>query len=175
MVMKSIELLALGLRLLGIYGLMKGVQQLALSFTYIQQVSAPIYDGSLLIVYVAYGAATALVFLLSFLLLKFPISVAKWLMPRTSGDGVVFNGSAEDIQIAAFIVLGIYILSWSIPDFFHNAALLWMAQEADYSAGDKTNILTNEIVTVIEMGIGLYLCLQAHGLNALLRKLRGLD
>lgn len=170
--MKSIEILALGIRLVGIYFIIQTLKFFAYSYNSIQQWGVTGVFESTTIFYIIYGVA-GLVFLLTcFFLIRFPVTVAGWLLPRTNNDEPLFNGSISDLSIAAFTILGVYILSWAIPDFFYNAGtMIYIASldsEQPYNISDFGVYIVNEVVTVLEIGIGLYLCLKAKGLYALI-------
>lgn len=166
--MKSVELLALGLRLLGFYGVIKTMEYIGISYKY--SYSMPAENAAFW--YVVYGATIALMLLASLFLIKFPVIVARKLLPKTNQDDVTLKGTPEDIQITAFIILGVYILSGAIPDFIYNASMLIYMHESYVEENLIGEYLITEIMTGIEVGIGVYLCVQAKGLQSLLFKLR---
>jgi len=176
--MKSIEVLALGIRLVGIWVIIEILQYLAYSYSSIQQwmYASPGESVAMWIVY--HGVVGVAMVVFSFILIKFPVTVSHWILPKTNNDEPVFNGSIDDIRIAAFTIIGVYILSWAIPDFFYNASiLLFLNNEGainTYHAKEKIEYIIDEVITVLEIAIGLYLCFQAKGLNSLLMKMRGL-
>lgn len=173
--MKSIELLATGLRLVGIYLIVVTVQTGLSNYQALVQFSGAATQANLdgFFLYVVLH-----VFLLgaaSVILIRFPSAIARWLIPETKKDDVVLNGSAKDIQTTLFCVLGIYILSWAVPDLFHN--LLWLWFEARQRAGigedrEFSVVTLSLLVTLIEIAVGLYLTLQAAGLSHLLWRFR---
>ena len=176
--MKSIEILALGIRLVGIAAIFQLLQFFGYSATSIQQWLYSHPGESFTWLISVYGAICIVFAIMCFLLIKFPITVSRWLLPKTTNDEPVFNGSIDDLRIAAFTVMGVYILSWAVPDLFYNAGTLLQLNDERmmglYNPDDKNALILDEIITIMEISIGLYLCLQAKGLNNLLLKLRGL-
>lgn len=68
------------------------------------------------------------------------------------------------------------MLSWAIPDLFNNGIWWWYSAHSEISGmwnqGRESEYIINEVITVLEITIGLYLCLRAQGLSNLLRKFR---
>lgn len=173
--MKSIDLLSTGIRLLGMYVFIYAFRNGFSQYQAILQFRSTSQDDMQVFAYVAIFQVV-LLFIASFLMFKFPVSLAKWILPKTKDDEVALDGSAKDIEITIFTVIGIYILSWAIPDLFHNSIWWWYSAHSEISdmweQGGSTQYIINQIVTVLELAIGLYLCLRAQGLSNLLHKLR---
>lgn len=169
--MKSIELLAIGVRLLGVYLLVSGMR-LALKLYQLAQ-QGPIHEGGQYD-YVYLGVAeVALVFLVALLMLKFPMTLSRWIHPASAGAEIGFSGQAGELETTLLVVLGVYILTWAIPDFFDNAIWwLYLSRSIEASNADKDMVVINQLVTLLEIAIGLFLCLRAKGLSAMLRRLR---
>ena len=179
--MKSLEILALGVRLVGIYFLLNILSFWAGSYGPI--IYQWMYVGvdesiaqlnlQLLLFYSIVGLFSLLA---CFVLIRFPLTVSGWLLPRSKADEPVFNGSIEDLKIAAFIIMGVYILSWAVPGFFYNTAMLIKLQNPQFMAlyhrDEGVEYIIRALVSVLEIAVGLYLCLQARGLNALINRLR---
>ncbi len=174
--MKSIELLATGIRLLGIYVFINAAQMGITQYSMNYQLNNNFYEGAEIYLYAGIILTGVLVFI-SLIMLKFPVTIANWLLPKTKGDEVVFDGSARDIEVSAFVIIGVYILSWTIPDLLDNGLQLWRIAEREslgHSWGSqyKHEYVFNEMVTVLEIAIGIFLCLRARGLSYLLYKIR---
>ena len=173
--MKSIELLSTGIRLLGIYVFIYAFRTGIYQYQAVMQFRSTSQDDMVAFTYLAL-IQVGLLFIASFLMFKFPVSLAKWLLPKTKENEVVFDGSAKDIEISIFTIIGVYILSWAIPDLFHNGIWWWYSTHSEISGmweqGGGNEYIINQIVTVLEIAIGLYLCLRAQGLSNLLRRLR---
>ena len=174
--MKSIEVLSLGLRLVGIYGILKGVQFIALAYGSIQQITYTMEDTSLLGWYLTFGFSIAVYFMVVYLLISNPTQVATKLLPASQKKEPLFKGSAQDIQIAGFTILGVYILSYSVPELLRAIVLLWHVSGATafYEQNSQSQFVADLVITLVQVCIGIYLCLQASGLSHLLYKMRGL-
>lgn len=174
--MKSIEILALAIRLIGIVFILDVVQFFAYSYTTTQQWMYGNPGESAAMWLAFYGVIGFILVAACFFLIKFPMTVSRWLLPKSEGDEPIFNGSIDDLRIAAFTIIGVYILSWAIPDFFYNAGMLLHMRSQGmmdlYNEDAKDEYIIQELTTVLEIGVGLYLCLQAKGLNAMLLKFR---
>ena len=169
--MKSIELLATGIRLVGFYILVLAAQSISRNFSMFYTYQSAFSDWTMFVAIVL--VQIILMVLAGVILIKFPLTISKKLLPDTRGDEVLLQGDARDIQTALFCVLGVLILSWAIPDFIHNALSIWQARNPDnVFYADRAFYIVDEIVTVIEIGIGLYLCFGAHGLSGLLWRLK---
>lgn len=173
--MKSIELLSTGIRLLGIYIFLYAIRTGVYQYQAVLQFRSNSQDDMAVYTYVAL-IQVSLLFIASFLMFKFPVSLAKWLLPKTKENEVILDGSAKDIEISIFAVIGVYILSWAIPDLFHNGLWWWYSTHSEirglWETGRGIEYKMDQVVTVLEIAIGLYLCLRAQGLSNLLRKLR---
>lgn len=175
--MKSIELLALGIRLVSIGFSLKLLQFMVYGFNAIQhwRVSSP--DESVTLWLALYGVSTVVLAAACYVVIRFPLCLSRWLLPKAKQDEPVFNGSINDLSIAAFMVLGVYILSGAIPDLLYHAGMLIQMYQGDdmiklHGASAKQEKLIAILSVAVEAGIGVYLCLQAKALNALLLKLR---
>src|SRR5690554_4336566 len=112
--MKSIEVLALGIRLVGIISVFQIFKFFAFSYASIQQWMYQNPDESIIVWLVLYGLTGLFLIIVCFFLIKFPISFSRWLLPKADNEEAIFNGSIDDLRIAAFTVMGVYILSWAI-------------------------------------------------------------
>lgn len=172
--MKSIELLATGLRLVGIYLILIAINTGFRNYQSLVQFSGAggaNLDGFFFFVVVQ----VFLLALASVILIKFPSIIAKWLIPDTKQGETVLNGSAKDIQTSLFCVLGVYILSWSIPDLLHNLLWLWFDARQNAAVGESpefSEVTINLLITLVEIAVGLYLALQAAGLSNFLWRIR---
>ena len=170
--MKSIELLSIGIRLLGIYAILMALQTAVIQYQSIQQFVIASNGGAPIYVYVGILEVLLILFV-SYVMIKFPTSLAKWLLPKSPEGEVLLDGSAKDIQTTLFCVLGVYILSWAIPDFFNNALWIWYAATSqDLSFGSIPQFIIQQIITVVELAVGVYLCIRSNGVSNLIYRLR---
>ena len=173
--MKRLELLALGLRVVGIYGLLMGLQFAVSSYSTIQQFKLMGVDDDVGFWYLFLGAPVMLYYFAALALVTFPVSISKKLLPRSAEGDTLISLGASELQNVCFTVLGVYILSWAIPGFVHQAATTWQAVgmtefNSSVTFGEHIVVL---IVSALEIGIGLYLCLRASGLSKLIAAVRG--
>lgn len=177
--MKSIEVLALGIRLVGIVSIFEILQFFAFSYRSLQQWMYVNPGESVVSWLILYGIIGLIFIVVCFFLIRFPITCSRWLLPKVESAEPIFNGSIDDLRIAAFTVIGVYILSRAVPDLFYNASMLLHIKGegmmSPYDISAKKEYVIQALITVLEVGIGLYLCLQAKGLNNLLLKFRGLS
>ena len=175
--MKSIEILALGIRVVGIMFILQVLGFIGHGYALMETISHFGEDAGMAPWLVFYVVSWLVLSIICFVLIKYPLPVARRMLPRVDNDEPVFNGSIDDLAIAAFMVLGVYILTWAVPDFFHNLGIiLRIYNEVTanlYNKGSLYDAVLRQAITVMEIGIGVYLCLQARGLNNLLRRLRG--
>jgi len=169
--MKSIELLSIGIRLLGIYTLLLAAKTAGALFQAIPQLGMAKQNGFADIFMFIAGGEVVLLILAGVLMLKLPYSIACWLLPQTPDTEPVLNGSAKDIQTAIFCVLGVYILSRAMPDLVNNS-LFWYATANTTNSIFQSEYFLLNITTLVEIAIGFYLCLQAQGLSNFLWRLQ---
>lgn len=173
--MKSIELLATGIRLLGIYVFIYALRTGIYQYQMIMQFRSTTQDDMMVFTYVSF-AQVGVLFIASLLMLKFPVSLSKCLLPKTKNNEVALDGSVKDIEVSMFVVMGVYILSWAIPELVNNGLWWWYSTHTEvrrmWEQDGGNEYIMNLLVTMLEIAIGLYLCLRAQGLSALLRRLR---
>ena len=109
----------------------------------------------------------------SYFMIKFPGAISRILVTPSSTDAPLIEENGQAIQIAGITIVGVYVLTWSIPDLFYNAFLLWEIAHYETSQDQAmSQTISTEIVTVIEISMGLYLALGARGLSNAINKLR---
>lgn len=177
--MKSIEVLALGIRIVGIFAVLKLLQFFSYSYAMTQRWALSNPGESVSMWLAVYGVSGLVLVAACFVLIRFPMIISNWLLPKTDKDEPVFSGGIDDLTIAAFTILGVYILSSAIPDLVHNLGMLVQMRSQGimdlYNAGGRNEYIVKALATILQIGIGLYLCFQAKGLNALLLKFRGMN
>lgn len=167
--MKIIEVVSIAVRIFGILLFvvtLRDAPQLisAIAVLGIEDVSPSIYIQ---------WAMVASCLILSVFMIKFPGVVSLLLVTPSELSSPLIEENGQAIQVAGITIVGIYILTWAVPDLIHNALILWVVSGYDLPPREyisETKI--NEVVTVIEIGIGLYLALGAKGITIALNKLR---
>ncbi len=103
-----------------------------------------------------------------------PYAVSSLLIPKTHLDNTQINWEEKLVERIGFVLIGVYILSWAIPDvvdnigyyFFYNG--FGMYSENPQLMETKLRLL----VTLIEFGIGLLLAFGARGIVNTIHKVR---
>jgi hypothetical protein len=172
--MKTIELLAVGVRLVGLYLLVLTIKYVGSAYFSYHQMAISMPDFNPLVISGGYVVSALLMFIFSILFIKFPATIAYRLLPKADKDSPKLSEDSSQIQLAGFTLLGIYILSWAIPDLIYNLAVLSVIPfyDSSYSMGNRPYDLVNLGVTIIEIIIGLYLVFQAKGLVKLIDRIR---
>jgi hypothetical protein len=169
--MQSIEVLGVGIRLLGIFLLVTLLREMPLIIETISQYKSldPNANGSMTI----YAALSLIFIACSLLMIKFPISISKLLIPKTQVSSPELNNNLIALQITAITILGLFILSRAFPDLINNIIALINAKA--YMANDEAGIAyiwNSLITTIVEIAIGLYCALNSKGITKVINKLR---
>ncbi|WP_394175985.1 hypothetical protein [Thalassotalea litorea] len=169
--MNKLDVLSVGIRLLGIFLLVFLLRDMPFVIETVKQFKEfnP-ESGSGMAFYLT---ISILAILVSLIMIKFPVSVSKMLTTSSKADSPKLEGNAETIQITGVLLLGIYILSWAIPDLINNIIGLWQAYK--YTPNDTVNIayIWNALITtIIEIAIGFYCALDSYGIVKMIAKLR---
>lgn len=124
-------------------------------------------------------APWALVLLLPFVgvaaaLWFFPLTLARKLLPVGREPKEALGAPAQEVEVIAFTVLGLWLLAKAISDASYWLILAWQMQRAPYedmtwSAENIASVAT----TVVELAIALGLLLGTRGLQRMLHRLRG--
>ena len=86
--MKSIEILAIGIRLVGVFALLLAFSSMSKSYiTYQESLNSSSLDFSMF-GYVSLGQGVILL-IASLVMFKFPITLSKWLLPKTK-EGKIY-------------------------------------------------------------------------------------
>tara|TARA_R110002167_G_scaffold173731_1_gene372355 strand:+ start:73 stop:585 length:513 start_codon:yes stop_codon:yes gene_type:complete len=169
--MQAIESIALGIRLLGIFlfvMLLKDMPQIIESINLYKSVS----QGTGNLMYIYLGISIAAIFL-SLIMIKFPISVSKLLYAKSIHASPQLSSDLEIAKVTGITILGVYILSWAIPDLVNN--IIGLVQANTYAAYDEANIAyiwNSLITTILEIIIGLYCAINSNGIVKLISRLR---
>ena len=169
--MKTIEIYALILKL---FGLFLAVNYGGTALTYILnyfQYSDADFKGGVLMAIIFYMMVSALGLFLWFL----PISVAKSFVPRSSDESYAEIGkSLAEWEKVAYTVIGVFVLSWAIPDLIYNASTIYIIESADVMM-DQSKLRETYayfLITIFEISIGLFLILGSEKLQKIIRRIR---
>ncbi|WP_339522086.1 hypothetical protein [Pseudomonas sp. EA_35y_Pfl2_R111] len=170
--MKYTELLSIPIRVLGIYIFYSTFLAVIRQYFLLTQVAAT-NSGE----YKTYAAIA--IFEISFMLIaalaltKLPLTISKFLTPVNSESTLNTNITAEQLQSVALCILGIYIITKNISDLIFNAAWLisYIGQPPEYP-GRIGELAINELITIVEIFIGIILCIKSDGINLLIKRMR---
>jgi hypothetical protein len=170
--MKSLELLAIGVRLMGIYTIIYALRSAINVNRLLEQFNYQIHQDPTFGLAMMVGEVVLMV-VAAIIMLRFPLTISRWLLPKTKEGEMVLKGEPQDIEWVLYSVLGIYILASALPDLVQNGLSWWyIGHASEYAQSYKERYIVYEVATVVEIGIGLYLCLRAEGLMRLLKRLR---
>ncbi|UHQ53699.1 hypothetical protein [Microbulbifer sp. YPW16] len=170
--MKPIELLAVGIRICGIMLAIIGLKSISSHHATFAMLNQSNFGDTTAIAYLAV-TELAIIFAVSAIFMRFPMSVAGKLLPFESSHPISFSDRATDILAVAFCILGVYILSWALPDLVDNGIWLWYYTAERHQLGDRyASTMITLLVTLVEIAIGLFLSLRSRGFSALLWRLR---
>ena len=172
--MKTIELLGIGIRLLGIYVLI-------LSFPYIDQslsiMLAPEitsdYEISLMDKLIP-GSMLAIYIVVGLFFLKFPVTIARLVFPRSNADYPSIDIGNLNIERTGFVLIGMYLLVSSLPNVIYNILMhqRFVEISGGLSSPLESDFFVNGVATIVEMVIGFVLLLSASSLVKLIDKAR---
>ncbi len=172
--MTAKELLGVGIRLLGIWFIVYSLQSLAFGVSYaISQNRVDQTFINTMLSVTPYFLLAMVIASIGFFLIKFPYYLAAKLIPKTGLDNTQIDWEEKLVERIGFVLLGVYILSWAIPDIILN--IIYLYKYVGAGPNDEANLTTSKIntfISLIEIVIGLFLVLESRGLVKLIHKLR---
>lgn len=170
--MRTIEALGIGIRVLGLFLFATLLRDMPLIIETISQYKTldPNANNSMTI----YAALSLIFIMCALLMIKFPISVAKLITAKSEIPSPELNGDLALLQTTAITILGVYIVSWAVPDLVGN--IIGLLNLNTYIPNDevgKAYIWNDLITTMVEIAIGLYCAINAKGIKKLINTLRG--
>lgn len=171
--MKLYEATALAIRILGIYLLLDAISFAVDLYGQREQFIAMRELDFLDILIPLFFSSIGFFTLTGLICIKFPVSIAKYVVPTSSVNQPTINLNSNDFSNLAITILGLYILSWAIPDVIYNALMIIKGNYFNSSNAEIYEFVINEAATMIELSIGLYLTLSSAGVNILISRFRG--
>ena len=119
-----------------------------------------------------------------FLIVLFPIlaAVLLWLFPLTIAAKIIPDIKAKkppktleggEIELVAFSILGLWVLTGAIPDIFHWGTFVYMVKNSEAARVELSpDNIGNIVATVVELVIGFWLLFSSKGIIGILRRLR---
>ncbi|MBY6190679.1 hypothetical protein KUV22_09660 [Microbulbifer agarilyticus] len=173
--MKYRELMSVGLRVCGVILVFLGLRTVSNQYMSLAMLSFN-EDPNIRFYAVLTVVQIFLIFFLAFVFIKFPNLLARKLLPSECEESIELSKNGRYLLSVAFCIMGVYILSWAIPDLINNG--MWLAHFSDRAYTNDSNYAETVIVqitTVIEIVIGGFLSFGASGLGNALWKLRGME
>lgn len=115
--------------------------------------------------------ACAVVVLAAVGLWFFPLAVARKLLPKATLDQPT-PLPVEEVQRAGFCLLGLWVLTESVPDLIYYAVGFAVSTSPSALMSFEKNTYANVAHTIVEFVIGVWLLLGARGLLGVLRRAR---
>lgn len=170
--MKYTELLSIPIRVLGIYIFYSAFLAAVRQYFILSQTAATV-PGEHRIYVAAVMLEVGFMLIAALALTRFPLAISRFLTPAHPESTLNTSTTSEQLQSVALCVLGIYIIAKNIPDLVFNSAWLinYAGQPPDYP--DRiTELAINELVTVIEILVGIVICIRAEGITLLIKRIR---
>lgn len=167
--MKAEELLALGLRMAGVY-LVLTTSRVVMDTVYYLKVEGmdDASSGWLL----GQLGFTSLYVLASGVLLLFPLTMARLLLSGIEADKVLQIENLDGFRPVAFSVLGVYLIVNALPDIGSTIGWFWLQLGEEYSDLNPQNYLPGTIKLIVQCLVGVLLCLLPVSLDKLLESFR---
>ncbi|MCV6605716.1 MAG: hypothetical protein OIF34_10450, partial [Porticoccaceae bacterium] len=103
-----------------------------------------------------------------------PLKVSEWLLPKSVVNKEVdANIPYASLLALSLVIVGIYTLSFALPDLVHNIVYIQSMNNMAYgdALGDP-NTVAMLAATIAEVAMGLLLVLGSAGLSGLIKRLR---
>tara|TARA_Y100001938_G_scaffold147883_1_gene230141 strand:+ start:83 stop:622 length:540 start_codon:yes stop_codon:yes gene_type:complete len=170
--MKYTELLSIPIRVLGVYIFYSAFLAVIRHYFALGQVAETNPDA-----YKTYAVTAILevsiMVITAFLLVKLPLTISKLLSPAKTESTLSASITFEQLQSVALCILGMYILTKTIPEFILNAAwIIHHFSQPEAYPGALTELIINELVTIVEILLGLFLCIKSDGIGILINRIR---
>ncbi len=169
--MKLVEISALAIRIIGLFLLFSTLQYFSTWLIALKNVGAS--DGAIdvqLVNFIIYGAPA----LISFVLIAFPVSVAKILTPRSSEISNENDQATVRFLYALVIAIGLFIIAKALPDIAYNILMLISIKSYNTINGDSSinDYIISTIVSFFELFIGYVMAVRTERVLSVINKAR---
>lgn len=111
--------------------------------------------------------------LVAILLWFFPLTVATKIIPSIKTSSAPTSLDAGGIEVIAFSVMGLWVLTTAIPDAFHWITFVYLAKSVNVGNSELSPENIGYIVsTIVELVIGFWLLFGSRGLLGIIRRAR---
>ena len=171
--MKASDLIAIALRLMALYLVLIALETALQQVMLFNQDIGDVFSGAYLAMVFVGLLQTATPLLAGLVLFNFPRTIARWLLPGDSDLPIAIGMTGDELQTAAFCILGVYLVAIGIPDVLSYATwIVYIVQDGADSPYDLPETLLNGLQASVELGIGLALCIRAEALRQLIGRFR---
>lgn len=167
--MKAQHLLALGLRMAAIYLALITVQAVMEALYYLKLSGVDEQSGGWLAGQLTF---TSLYILASAALLLFPLTIARFLLSGIEADKVLQVENVGQFRSVAFSLLGVYLVVDALPQIGSTASWLWLQLHEEYSNLNAYNYVPKSTALILQLLIGIALCMLPVSLDNLLARFR---
>lgn len=171
--MKASDLIAIALRLLSLYLVFIALETALQQVLLFKQGIGDVFGGAYLAMVFVGLLQTAMPLLAGLVLFNFPRTIAHRLLPNDNDLPITIGMTSDELQTAAFCILGVYLVAIGIPGVLSYATwIVYLVRDGADSPYDLPETLLNGLQASVELGIGLMLCIRAEVLRQLLGRFR---
>ena len=111
--------------------------------------------------------------LAAILLWFFPLTVATKIVPNIKKEIKASSLNASEIEAVAFSVMGLWVLTFAIPDVFYWVTFAFLLKNIEVGNLHLTpDNVASIVTTVVELVIGFWLLLGSRGILGIVRRFR---
>jgi hypothetical protein len=168
--MKLIEISALAIRIIGIFLLFRTLKYFVAWFIALRNVGVSEVVNEQLANVTVYGIPA----FISLVLILFPVSLAKILVPKSSEVADENDQATIRFLYALVVAIGVYIIAKALPDIAYNIlTLISINSFYPMNGGDALNeYIINTIVSFIELFIGFVMAIKTERVLSAIKKAR---
>jgi hypothetical protein len=129
-----------------------------------------------------YSIALLIVVLIGFVLAlifwNFPVSVAKWFMPKSNDQNYPdINLELENLEIVLYSAIGVYLMAQYLPDLSYDILFAILVGEGDSEFGPVGRSIRESVLEMLYSGscvfLGFILAIYSGNVKKLIGKVRG--
>jgi len=107
------------------------------------------------------------------LIYKYPLKIAGKLLPSTNNEELKWKSSLKELEIASFIILGMYVLVSTIPSIFHWVIVYVQIINTEHISNElPPNQWANLYTAIVQLILGILLVFGATAIREVIYKIR---
>lgn len=170
--MKYTELLSIPIRVLGIYIFYSAFLAIINQYFILNQLATD-HSSDYKIYAIAAVLEVGVMLVAALALTKLPLTISNLLTPKCSESTFNISITSEQLQSAALCIMGIYIITESIPDLaFNTARLISHIRQPLDPFGGASELIAKELAIITKILIGVFLCIKSEGIILLIIRIR---